>query len=45
MFRHDDGSRWNKSEQARPMQEACEHAKIAPGVSFHILRHTWASLA
>jgi len=45
MFRHDDGSRWNKSEQSRPMQEACEHAKITPGVSFHILRHTWASLA
>jgi integrase len=45
MFRHDDGTRWNKSEQSRPMKEACEHAKIAPGVSFHILRHTWASLA
>jgi hypothetical protein len=40
MFRHDDGSRWNKSGQARPMQEACEHAKITPGVSFHILRTT-----
>jgi len=27
------------------MQEACEHAKIKPRVSFHVLRHTWASLA
>jgi integrase len=44
MFRHDD-ARWNKSEQSRPMKEACEHAKITPRVSFHILRHTWASLA
>jgi integrase len=45
IFRHDDGTRWNKSEQSRPMKEACEHTKIMPGVSFHILRHTWASLA
>jgi integrase len=27
------------------MKEACEHAKITPRVSFHILRHTGASLA
>ena len=40
-----DGSPWNKSHQARPMVEACERAKIKPPVSFHILRHTWASLA
>ena len=45
MFQHDDGTRWNKSEQSRPMKEACEHAKNTPRVSFHILRHTWASLA
>jgi integrase len=45
MFRHADGSRWNKSEQSRPMKEACQHAKIKPRVSFHALRHTWASLA
>jgi integrase len=43
--RGSESSRWNKSEQSRPMKEACEHAKITPGVSFHILRHTWASLA
>jgi len=45
MFSHPDGSPWKKSEQSRPMREACEHARIAPPVSFHILRHTWASLA
>jgi integrase len=40
-----NGSAWSKSHQARPMAEACERAKIKPSVSFHILRHTWASLA
>jgi integrase len=40
-----DGSPWNKSHQARPMTEACKRAKIRPPASFHILRHTWASLA
>jgi integrase len=45
MFRHDDGAAWQKSEQARPMREACEHARITPSISFHILRHTWASLS
>lgn len=45
MFTHGDASPWQKSEQARPMREACEHAKIKPRISFHILRHTWASLS
>ena len=27
------------------MAEACDRAKITPRISFHILRHTWASLA
>ena len=40
-----DGSPWKPSHQARPMAEACKRAKIAPPVSFHVLRHTWASLA
>jgi integrase len=43
MFTHADGSAWGPSEQARPMAEACERAKIKPAISFHILRHTWAS--
>ena len=45
MFRHGDGGAWNTSEQARPMKEACERSEIKPTISFHILRHTWASLA
>jgi integrase len=44
LFRNGDRE-WRKSEQNRPMIAACEHAKIAPAVSFHALRHTWASLA
>jgi integrase len=40
-----DGSQWGKSHQARPMGDACSRAKIKPAASFHILRHTWASLA
>jgi integrase len=38
-------SAWGKSHQKRPMQEAVERAKITPAISFHGLRHTWASLA
>jgi integrase len=45
MFRHGDGSAWQRSEQARPMAEGCERARIKPAISFHILRHTWASHA
>ena len=45
MFTHDDGGGWRMSEQARPMRAACERARIHPVVSFHALRHTWASLA
>ena len=37
MFRHHDGARWTKSEQSRPMEAPCAHAKITPRVSFHIL--------
>jgi integrase len=36
---------WRKSHQKRPMAAACKHAKIKPPISFHGLRHTWASLA
>src|SRR5499427_2295052 len=45
MFRHGDGGAWQRSEQARPMAEACARAKIKPAISFHILHHTWTSLA
>jgi integrase len=39
------GKVWNKSQQTRPMREAVDRAKIKPRISFHGLRHTWASLA
>jgi integrase len=42
---HDDGSPWNKSNQQKPMQDACRRAKIKPAIGFHGLRHTWASLS
>jgi integrase len=45
IFVHADGSAWAKSDQARPMREAVARAKITPPISFHGLRHTWASLA
>jgi integrase len=44
MFRHrEDKSKWKTAEQSRPMREANANAKIDPPISFHILRHTWAS--
>lgn len=44
MFPRPDGNRWGKSHQSRPMFEACKAASISPPVSFHALRHTYASL-
>lgn len=38
-----DGNRWGRAHQTRPLRDACERAKITPAVSFHILRHTYAS--
>lgn len=43
MFTRPNGDAWGKSHQQRPLVEACEQAKIAPAVSFHLLRHTYAS--
>jgi integrase len=37
------GKTWKADEQARWMKLACEHARIEPRISFHGLRHTWAS--
>ena len=45
MFRRDDGGPWKKSDQKRPMLAAVARAKITPAITFHGLRHTWASLA
>jgi integrase len=45
MFVHADGTPWVKSDQGEPMQRAVERAQITPRISFHGLRHSWASLA
>jgi integrase len=45
IFRGANGSIWNRSDQARPMRAACARARLSPPISFHALRHTWASLA
>jgi integrase len=45
MFTKANGGAWLKSHQDRPMAEAVKRAKITPPISFHALRHTWASLA
>ena len=39
----DDGKAWNQSHQIRRLKDACSAAQIEPAVSFHILRHTYAS--
>lgn len=43
MFLRPDGLPWGASHQDRRMRAACEAARIEPAVSFHILRHTYAS--
>ena len=45
MFRRPSGEPWGTSHQAEPMHQACRRAGIVPAVSFHILRHTYASLS
>ena len=44
MFLRANGRQWKTSEQKRPMDKACSDAKVGC-VTFHILRHTYASLA
>jgi integrase len=45
IFTRQDSRPWSKSDQARPMAEACKRAEISPPIGFHGLRHTWASLS
>lgn len=45
IFIKPDGAVWGRSHQHRPFKEACRHAKITPAITFHELRHTWASLS
>lgn len=47
LFTHQSGRHkgepWLSSQQRHWMEAACEKAEIAPSISFHILRHTYAS--
>jgi integrase len=45
MFRREDGGGWRRAAQSEPMHEAVTRARITPPISFHGLRHTWASHA
>ncbi len=44
MFTRANGAAWKQTEQARPMRETCQNARVEPA-GFHQLRHTWASHA
>lgn len=44
IFLRSDGQPWGKSHQVRPLAAACKKANLSVAVSFHILRHTYASL-
>jgi integrase len=44
MFSRANGKPWKTSEQKRPMDKACSESKV-DGVTFHVLRHTYASQA
>ncbi len=43
IFLRADGKPWGKSQQTRPIQRACEAALISPTITFHTLRHSYAS--
>lgn len=38
-----DGARWGKSHAFRRMRDICTAARLSPGITFHGLRHTYAS--
>ena len=44
VFTKPDGTAWGKSHQHRPLREARQGAKIDPAASFHVLRHTYATM-
>lgn len=43
MFPRPGGESWGKNHQVRPLTDACKVAKIVPAITFHELRHTFAS--
>jgi integrase len=44
IFLRADNNPWGASHQQRPLAEAAHRAKLCPAPTFHILRHTHASL-
>ena len=44
IFPRPDGNPWARTQQQRPLREACGRAGIDPPANFHSLRHTYASL-
>ncbi len=44
IFPRSDALAWGKSHQHRRLRDACVHAKIKPAASFHVLRHTYATM-
>lgn len=44
LFTKQDETVWGKNHQVRLLKEACKQAKIEPEITFHDLRHTYASL-
>ncbi len=45
IFLKSDGRPWRRSNQAWPLRAVCTAARIKPAVTFHELRHTYASLS
>ena len=43
LFLKSDGTAWGKNHHVRALYAACKVAKVRPAVSFHELRHTYAS--
>lgn len=43
IFTRANGSQWKKNYQVRPLIAACKIAEIKPAITFHDLRHTYAS--
>lgn len=43
VFSRGAGQEWKKNHHRRPLASACAIAKVEPAVSFHELRHTYAS--
>lgn len=44
IFSKDNGEAWGRNHHSRPMQLACKNGNITPAITFHDLRHTYASL-